>query len=128
MGSWRDSRCNGSVAIRHVRCSGSGGVDDRIISSHSEVVRLLYQQSRYPPDFRAAVFHELGRGFLPAARTTTKQIPTKYFETTAPGCYNILDYFALALRFIFIYAARESSNRKLSLRVYRPGLSSSLPS
>jgi hypothetical protein len=74
------------------------------------------------------VFHELGRGFLPAARTTTKQIPTKYFETTAPGCYNILDYFALALRFIFIYAARESSNRKLSLRVYRPGLSSSLPS
>jgi hypothetical protein len=54
--------------------------------------------------------------------------PTKYFETTAPRCYNPLDYLSLPLRFIIIHAARKSPNRKLSLRVYRPGLSLSLPS
>jgi len=53
---------------------------------------------------------------------------TKYFETTAPRGYNPLDYFALVLRFIIIYAARKSPNRKLSLRVCRRGLSLSVPS
>jgi hypothetical protein len=63
------------------------------------------------------MFHDPRRAFLPAARRTTK-----YLEITAPGCFNTFNRLAIAFRFIIIYAARKSSNRELSLRVYRPEL------
>jgi hypothetical protein len=57
------------------------------------------------------MFHDPARNFLLTIRITTTRTPTKCLETTTFGCYNPLDYLALALRFIVVYAAPSWSNR-----------------